>query len=128
MAMRSDSPFPLLSTILQFLAIPCNFVAGFVTGLVAPVAAIAAMVAGVQLLTGKVPFLNPIQEDEEGGRHLSLALIPQDQVGDLFAQHKEQIGDDLGQLQAEIRTIIQESKAEGQASAQEDSEEVPAEA
>ena len=109
---HNDKPVPVMSAILPILAIPCNFFAGLVTGLVAPVAAIAAMVAGIRLATGKVPFLGHVWVDEEGERRLSLKLVSPDRVGDLIAEQKEQIGGDLAKMKAEIEAIIEEAKAQ----------------
>ena len=125
MGKRNDKPGPVLSGILQAFAIPGNFFAGFVTGLVAPVVAVAAVVAGIRLLTGKVPFLGHAWVDEEGERHLSFKLVSPDQVGDLFAEQKEQIGGELGKMKAEIQAIIEEAKANAQMAGQEEGQESP---
>ena len=125
MRKRNAKPIPVLSGILEAFAIPCNFFAGFLTGLVAPVAAVAAAVAGIRLLTGKVPFLDHVWEDEEGERHLSFKLVSPDQVGDLFAEQKEQIGGELGKMKAEIQAIIEEAKANAQTAGQEEGQESP---
>ena len=109
---RKDKSGPLSGVIVQLLAIPYSFLAGFVTGLVLPVAAIGAVVAGIRLVTGMVPFLGEVSVDEEGGRTLSLRLVPPDQVGDLYAGHKEQIGGDLGKMKAEIQAIIEEAQSQ----------------
>lgn len=106
---RNDGDFPVFSILCNIFAIPYNFLIGFVVGVVAPVAAIAAMVAGVRLLTGKVPFLTP-EEDDEGEERLSISLVPEDQVGELFEEQKEKIGGDLKKMQAEIKAIIEEAK------------------
>ncbi len=111
MQKSKDKGGPLSGGIVQLLAIPYGFLAGFVTGLVLPVAAIGAVVAGIRLVTGMVPFLGEVSVDEEGGRTLSLRLVPLDQVGDLYAGHKEQIGGDLGKMKAEIQAIIEEAES-----------------
>jgi hypothetical protein len=111
MRKRKDKGGPLSGVFVQLLAIPSSFLAGFVTGLVLPVAAIGAVVAGIRLVTGMVPFLGEVSVDEEGGRALSLRLVPPDQVGDLYAGHKEQIGGDLGKMKAEIQAIIEEAQS-----------------
>jgi hypothetical protein len=111
MRKRKDKNGPLSGVIVQFLTIPYSFLAGFVTGLVLPVAAIGAVVAGIRLVTGMVPFLGEVSVDEEGGRALSLRLVPPDQVGDLYAGHKEQIGGDLVRMKDEIQAIIEEAKS-----------------
>ena len=111
MGKRKDKGGPLSSVFVQLLAIPFSFLAGFVTGLVLPVAAIGAVVAGIRLVTGMVPFLGKVSVDEEGRRALSLRLVPPDQVGDLYAGHKEQIGGDLGKMKAEIEAIIEKAQS-----------------
>lgn len=126
--MCNDRTFPAVGAILLILAIPYNLLVGFVTGLVAPVAAIAGMVVITRLLTGRVPFLRTVEEEEDGeGRYLSLALVPPDEVGELYAQHKEEIGGDLSKLRVEIKAIMEEAKAEAEAVTQEEAEEAPAE-
>jgi hypothetical protein len=104
---------PVLSVIYNVFAVPFNFFMGFVVGLLAPVAAIAAVVAGVRLLTGKVPFLS-LGQDEGEERHLALELVDPDRVGDLFAVERKKVEGELGGLQAEIRSIIEESRAKAQ--------------
>ncbi len=66
---------------------PLQFFFGFLVGLLAPVAAIAAMVAGVRFLTGKMPFLSLSQDEER--RHVSLDLVPQEEVSTRFAPRKK---------------------------------------
>jgi hypothetical protein len=111
MTERSDGSFPVLGVIFDILAVPFSLLSGFITGLVAPIAAIAAMVAGIRLLTGKVPFLGQAWEDEEGARHLSFRLVPPEQVGELFAEQKEEIGGEIAKMQAELKVIIEEARA-----------------
>lgn len=116
MSRGNGTSFPVLSAILDILGTLCNFFAGFVLGLAAPLAAIAAIVAGIRYLTGQVPFLGDFSEDQEGGRQLSLQLMSTDQAKVAFDEHKEQIGSDLTRMKDEIQTIIQEAKAETEAS------------
>jgi hypothetical protein len=111
MRKRKDKSSPLSGVIVQLLAIPFSFLTGFVTGLALPVAAIGAVVAGIRLVTGMVPFLGEVSVDEEGGRVLSLRLVLPDEVGDLYAGHKEQIGGDLVKMKAEIQAIIEEAQS-----------------
>lgn len=114
---RSDGSVPMLGVVFDILAVPSSLLSGFITGLLVPVAAIAAMVAGIRLLTGKVPFLGQVWEDEEGGRHLSFRLVPPEQVGELFAEQKEEIGGEIAKMQAELKVIIEEARAEAQTAA-----------
>jgi hypothetical protein len=123
MSSRNEGSRSLVGSVLQLFALPCNFFAGFLTGLITPVAAIAAMVAGVRLITGKVPFLGHVFEDDEGDRRLSIKLVPAEQVKDLFAEQKDQLGGDIAKLRAEIEAIVEEFKTEPQASAEQDAEE-----
>jgi hypothetical protein len=106
---RNDGEFPVFSILYNIFAIPTNLLIGFVVGVVAPVAAIAAMVAGVRLLTGKVPFLAR-EGDGEGEERLSISLVPEDQVSELFEEQKTKIGSGLQRMQAEIKAIIEEAK------------------
>lgn len=110
MAKTDKSGFAAASIAYNIFAIPYNFLMGFIVGVGAPVAAVAAMVAGVRLVTGKVPFLGHTYEDEEG-RHLSFKLVAPEQAQELFTEHKGRIGDDLGGLQAEIKAIFEEARS-----------------
>ena len=111
MRKRKERGGPMSGVFGQLLAIPFGFLAGFATGLVLPLAAIGAVVAGIRLVTGMVPFLGEVLEDEAGGRALSLRLVPPEQVGDLYAGHKEQIGGDLVKMKDEIQAIIEEAQS-----------------
>jgi hypothetical protein len=115
----SDGGFPAFSLAYSIIAIPYNFIIGFIVGVAAPVAAIAAIVAGVRLLTGRVPFLSLNRDADDGQRRLELELVAADQVEELFQAQKEQITNELGDLQAEIRSIIEEARAEGEAQSEE---------
>ena len=124
MAKRKTGAFPALGMVSWVLAVPYNFLFGYVTGVVAPLAAIAAMVAGIRLFTGKVPFLTPVQEEDEGGdRQLSIGLVSPDEAAELFAEQKEQIGREFSGMKAEIQAVMEEGKTEAQtAEEEEDSE------
>ena len=102
---------PRSGVMMQLLAIPYGFLTGFVTGLVLPVVAIGAVVAGIRFVTGMVPFLGEVSVDEEGERVLLLRLVPQDEVADLYAGHKEQIGSDLVKMKTEIQAIMEEAQS-----------------
>jgi hypothetical protein len=88
MARRNEKTVVGLGTVLDIVAIPSNFISGFVTGLVAPIAAIAGMVALIRLLTGKVPYLSNIAEGDAGERHLSFDLVAPEQVKEMFQEQK----------------------------------------
>lgn len=110
MTKPNDSSFPVFSLVYNIVAIPYNFFIGFILGLAAPIAAIAAVVAGVRFLTGRMPFLSQAQ-GEEGERYLTLSLVSPDEVSDLFAEQKKTIEGDLGKMQSEIKAIIEEAQA-----------------
>jgi hypothetical protein len=111
MAKNKGSESPALSIVYNIFAVPYNFLMGFVVGVGAPVAAVAAMVAGVRLVTGKVPFLGHTYEDETG-RHLSFKLVAPEKAQELFTEHKGRIEADLSGMQTEIKAIIEEAKSE----------------
>lgn len=115
MARSRKGSLPALGLVLWMLSIPSSFFAGLVTGLVAPLAAIAAMVAGVRLFTGKVPFLARAEGvDEESNGQLTIRLVPVDEAGPLFAEQKEQLGREFGGMRAEIQAIMEEDEADAQ--------------
>jgi hypothetical protein len=120
MPSNNGRDLPAWSILYNIFAIPYNFMVGFVLGVLAPVGAIAAMVAGVRYLTGKMPFLSLVREPEAAERRLALELVPPDQARGLYEEQKEQITGEIAQLQAEIRTIIEDTRAEAQATAQEE--------
>jgi hypothetical protein len=127
MSQRSETSFPLLTFIFGLIAIAGNFLSGFLLGLAAPLAAIAAIVAGIRFLTGRVPFLGAISEDEEGGRQLSLQLVSPEAARELYYGHKEQLGGELVWMKDEIQAIVQEARVEAEGEASEQSLELQAE-
>ncbi len=107
---KKDGAFPAFSLIYSIVAIPYNFFVGFVLGLAAPVAVIAAMVLGVRFFTGKMPFLKLGDEADEE-RRLSLELVEQDAVQDLFEAEKEKVMIDLGSFRDEMKALLEQAKA-----------------
>ena len=107
---KNNGAFPTFGLIYGIVAIPYNFLIGFIVGVAAPVAAIAAMVLGVRFLTGKMPFLK-LSEEEDEERRLLLELVEQDQAQELFEAEKEKIMSDLGSFRDEMKSLIEESKA-----------------
>lgn len=108
---KKDGAFPVFGLIYSIVAIPYNFFIGFVVGVAAPVAAIAAMVLGVRFLTGKMPFLKLSDEEEE--RRLSLELVEQEQAQELFEAEKEKVLSDLGSFRDEMKALMEQAKAAG---------------
>ena len=123
MMKRSDVSLPVLASLFAVFAIPCNLLSGFLIGLLAPVAAIAGMVAGIRFATGKVPFLGHIGEGENGERHLSFKLVSPDEAQELYSEHKERFCDELEPMKAEIKAIIEQARASAQGEAAEESAE-----
>lgn len=107
----NDKSFPVAGMVFNLFAIPLNFFVGFVVGLVAPVAAIAAMVFGVRFLTGKLPFLSLKREEAPEARRLTVELVPTEQAKERFEVEKQQVLDELGSLRDEVKTLIEEAKA-----------------
>jgi|GEM_PF-2496778 len=91
------------------VALPFSFVTGYLVGLLAPIAGLAAIVGGIYLLTRKVPFLSHTWPDDEGGQHLSLKLMPPDQAQAAFVQAKERISADLNTVSAEIKALAEQA-------------------
>ncbi|HSR34587.1 MAG TPA: hypothetical protein VLY63_28795 [Anaerolineae bacterium] len=100
--------FPALGILYDILAIPYNFLTGFIVGVVAPVAAIAAMVFGVRFLTGRMPFLSLRQDPEDQERRLSVELVAPDVLADRFEVEKQKVMDELSSLQAKIKSMREE--------------------
>jgi len=123
MTSPKETGFPAVKLAFEVLSIPYNLLAGFVVGAMMPVAAIAAIVAGVRLITGKMPFLNLVEDEGEAERHLALALMPPERAEELFAEQRKQIGDEISRLRSEIQAIGQEAKAEARGAALEGAEE-----
>ena len=107
---KNDDSLPALGFISGIVAIPYNFFIGFVMGLAAPLAAIAAMVFGIRLVTGKLPFLK-LSEEADTERRLLLELVEQDQVQALFAAEKEKVMGELSSFQEEMKALLEEAKA-----------------
>jgi hypothetical protein len=108
---NSNKSFPVLCSLSSVLSLPFNFLLGFVVGLLAPVAAIAAMVAGVRFLTNRLPFLSLQEFDEQGERRMSLELVPAEEARDLFVVEKQTILDEVASLQEELKAAMQEAQA-----------------
>jgi hypothetical protein len=115
----------MFSLVYNILAVPYNFFIGFVVGVAAPVAAIAAMVLGVRFLTGKMPFLSLREEEEE--RRLSLELVSPEVAAELYTAEKEKIMDDLGSFRDEMKSMMEEAQAAAEEAAGEEAASAEAE-
>ena len=98
----------------SLLALPFDFISGYLVGLLAPVAALAAIVGGIYLLTRKVPFLSHTwpDRDAEGEQHLALKLMPPEQAQAVFVREKERISADLNAMGAEIKVLAEQAKGQ----------------
>ncbi|MBN1136811.1 MAG: hypothetical protein JXM73_09505 [Anaerolineae bacterium] len=94
----------------SLLAFPFKLIAGYLVGLLTPVAALAAIVGGIYLVTHKVPFLNHTSPDDEGGQQLSFKLMPPDQAHAAFVRQKERISAELNAMSAEIKALAEQAK------------------
>ena len=124
MTKQKSEGLPVLKLAVEILSIPYNLLAGFVVGALVPVAAIAAIVAGVRLITGKMPSLNLVEDESEDERRLAVALLPPERAEEVFSEQRKQIGDEFARLRSEIQAIVQEAKVEAQEAALEGTEEV----
>ena len=115
----NDRSFPMFSLVYNVLAVPYNFLIGFVVGVAAPLAAIAAVVFDVRFLTGQMPFLS-LRQEEEGERRLSLELVAPDAATELYAAEKEKIMDDLESFRAEMKAMMEEAQAAAEEAAEEE--------
>ena len=122
MAKQKQTTVSGLNLVVDILSIPYNLRSGFVVGAMVPVAAIAAIVAGIRLLTGKMPFLSPQEGEEE--RYLTLTLVPPEEAQARFAEQREQIGGELAQLRTEIQNMLQQARAEAEEIVLEETEQV----
>jgi len=105
-----DQAGDVLSLLYNIIAIPYNLLSGFVIGSIVPVAAVTGIVAGIRLLTGKMPYLSAT--DIDGERQICINLVTPEEARDAFARDKEEIGGQIEHMRAEIQAIIEEARAE----------------
>jgi hypothetical protein len=120
-----DQAADLLSLLYNVIAIPYNLLAGFVVGAVVPVAAIAGIVGGIRLLTGRMPYL--AATDVEGERQVRINLMTPEGARDAFAHDREEIGGQIERMRSEIQAIIEEARAEATQAARAEIDEVASE-
>ncbi|MBN1659796.1 MAG: hypothetical protein JXA93_15430 [Anaerolineae bacterium] len=105
----------VLSLVYNIIAIPYNLLAGFVVGSIVPVAAIAAIVGGIRLLTGKMPYLS--STDVEGERRVCIDLMTPEGARAAFAHDREEIGGQIERMSAEIQAIIEQARTQARQAA-----------
>jgi hypothetical protein len=72
----------------DLMAVPRSFVFGLLSGVLVPVAGLAGIIAGIYLLTGRVPFITHVEE-EIGGRRLIVQLVGPEEARDLLRKSGE---------------------------------------
>jgi len=98
------------------LGILFQFLSGYLSGLVAPVAGVAAMAGLIYLVTGKVPFLSHTWPEDGDDRHLSIKLMPPGQARAVFEHERARISADLNRMSTEIKAMADEAQAKAKAS------------
>jgi hypothetical protein len=100
---RRVSSLGLSSFAGQVMGVPRSFAFGLLAGLLVPTAALAGVVAGVYLFTGKVPFVTEVVQGEEE-RHLIVKLVEPDEARSLLRRGREAaqaFGDEIvGELES----------------------------
>jgi hypothetical protein len=70
------------------MAVPRSFVFGLLSGVLVPVAGLGGIVAGIYLLTGRVPFITRVDE-EAGERRLIVQLVEPEEARGLLRKGGE---------------------------------------
>ncbi len=89
--------------VFGLVTLPVHFIAGLLTGVIVPLAAVSAVIALIHLFTGKFLFLGPIAREEGGERTLELRLVAPDQIRDRLAEYRERFREAFGQVRIEIQ-------------------------
>ena len=82
------SPPDLFGYADDLLAVPRHFLAGWIVGILAPLASLAGIVGAIYLFTRRIPLITQIDE-ETGDRRLILELVEPDEARDLAQRGKE---------------------------------------
>ena len=85
---RKASPPGFFGYAGGLMAVPRHFLAGWVIGILVPVASLAGIMAGIYLFTRRIPLITQIDE-ETGERRLILELVEPDEARDLAERGKE---------------------------------------
>jgi hypothetical protein len=96
--------------------VPTHFLSGFLVGLAAPIAGLAAMAGVIYLVTGKVPFLSHTWPEDGDDRHLSLKLMPPGDARAAFERERARIQGDLNKMSTEIQAMAEQAQARAKAS------------
>lgn len=87
-AWNKMSPPDVGSYMDELMSVPRSFAFGWLAGMLLPVAAIGGIVAGIYLLTKKVPFIADIEEDD-GERRLIVKLVDPEEARGLLQRGSE---------------------------------------
>jgi len=72
----------------DLMAVPRHFLAGWLVGILVPVASLAGIMAGIYLFTRRIPLFTQIDE-ETGERRLILELVEPDEARGVAQRGKE---------------------------------------
>lgn len=103
MAKHNNRGPSAVRVVFGLVTLPVHFLAGLLTGLIVPLAAVSATIALVQLFTGKFLFLGPIAREEGGERTLELRLVAPDQIRDRLNEYRQRFREGFGQVRIEIQ-------------------------
>jgi hypothetical protein len=81
-------PTGISSVADELMAVPRNFMFGWLAGILIPVACLAGVVSGIYFLTRKVPFITEVAEIE-GRRRLTLELVEPEEARALLQRGRE---------------------------------------
>jgi len=105
MAKSNKKCYRPLGCVGQIIGLPLSFLSGLIWGLAAPVAAVAGIVLGVRLLTGKMPL--PAPTGGEGAeRQLSLRLVSSEDAKRFLGEQWGKAGDELKPMWDEIQATM----------------------
>jgi hypothetical protein len=87
----------------ELMAVPRNFMFGWLAGILIPVACLAGIVSGIYLLTQKIPFVTEVAE-VEGRRRLTLELVEPEEARALFQRGREAAQALRDEIRSEVET------------------------
>jgi hypothetical protein len=87
-ARKRDNAASFSGYLGDLVAVPRSFVFGLLSGVLVPAAGLAGIIAGIYLLTGKVPFVTQVDE-EDGERRLVVQLVETEEARGLLQKGGE---------------------------------------
>jgi hypothetical protein len=104
---KKEATPALVRFVDELTAVPRHFLLGWLVGILAPVAALAGIVAGVYFFTRKVPFVSGIEEQEDG-RHLIIKLLEPDEARGLLSRGGEAARAFGDEIRSELESSIEQ--------------------